>query len=94
MFADFKANLYKRLLLAEQVTCIDWLLGSHKDLYVPTLENLLQEAILQVSSSPIPTPSLALMYKSSWDGSKNLTGRKRKQTTFSRADAKVCGHFI
>jgi len=44
----------------EQVTCVGWLLGSHEDLCIPTLKKLLQEAILQVSTSPIPTQHHAL----------------------------------
>jgi len=56
MLPNHKAYLYKRPLQTEQVTCVGWLLGSHDDLCLPSLEKLLQEAILWVSSSPIPTP--------------------------------------
>jgi len=77
-------------LQAEQVTCVGWLLGLHEDLCILTMEKLLQEAILQVSSSPIPTPCLALMYKSIWDGSKKLDWEKEKAKNFSRMDARDC----
>jgi len=69
-------------LQAEQVTCVGWLLGLHEDLCILTMEKLLQEAILQVSSSPIPTPCLALTYKSIWDGSKKLDWEKEKAKNF------------
>jgi len=78
MFMDFKAYLYKHPLQAEQVTCIGWLLGSHEDLCIQTMEKLLQEALLQVSTSPIPTPRLTLSYKSIWDGSKKSDRDKEK----------------
>jgi len=39
MFANYKAYLYKCPLQAEQVTCVGWLLGSHEDLCLPSLEN-------------------------------------------------------
>jgi len=78
MFVDHKAYLYKRALQAEQVTCVGWLLGSHEDMCIPTFEKLLQEAILRVSTSPSPTPRLALTYKSVWDGSKKLDREKEK----------------
>jgi len=65
-------------LQVEQVTCIGWLLGSHEDLCIQTMEKLLQEALLQVSSSPIPTPRLALSYKSIWDGLKKSDRDKEK----------------
>jgi len=58
MFVDHKAYLYKHPLQAEQVTCVRWLLGSHEDMCIPTLEKLLQEAILCMSTSPSPTPCL------------------------------------
>jgi len=86
MFADHKAYLYKRPLQAEQVTCVGWLLGSHDDLCLPSLEQLLQEAILHVSSSPIPTPRLALTYKSIWDGSKKSDRDQEKAKTFFKSE--------
>jgi len=85
MFTDFNAYLYKRPLQAENVTCVGWLLGSHDDMCIPTMEKLLQEAILQVSSSPIPTPRLALTYKSIWDGSKKSDRDKEKAKSFFKS---------
>jgi len=79
MFADYKATLYKHALQAEQVTCLGWLLGLHEDMCLPTLEKLLQESILWVLTSPIPTPLMALTYKSIWDGSKKSDRDKEKQ---------------
>jgi len=38
VFANHKAYLYKRLLQAENVTTMGWLLSSHEDLCLPTLE--------------------------------------------------------
>jgi len=86
MFADYEAYLYKRPLQTEQVTCVGWLLGSHDDLCLPSLEKLLQEAILRVSSSPIPTPRLALTYKSIWDGSKKSDRDKEKAKSFFKTE--------
>jgi len=86
MFTEQKAFLYKHPLQAEQVTCVGWLLGSHDDLCLPSLEKLLQEAILRVSSSPIPTPRLALTNRSIWDGSKKSDRDKEKATSFFKSE--------
>jgi len=88
MFVDHKAYLYKCPLQAENVTTVGWLLGSHEDLCLPLLEKLLQEAILRVSSSPIPTPRLALMYKSVWDGSNKSYREQENATKFFKSNRK------
>jgi len=88
MFADHKAYLYKHPLQAEQVTCVGWLLGSHDNLCLPSLEQLLQEAILWVSSSPIPTPQLVLTYKSIWDGLKKSDRDQEKAKSFFKSERK------
>jgi len=88
MFADHKAYLYKRPLQEENVTTVGWLLGSHEDLCLPSLEKLLQETILRVSSSPSPTPKLALSYKSIWDGSKKSDRDKENETKSFRGNRK------
>jgi len=85
MFADFKAYLYKHPLQVEQVTCVGWLLGLHDKLCIPTMEKLLIESILQVSTSPIPTPRLAFTNKSIWDGSKKSDQDKEKVQTFFKS---------
>jgi len=44
------------------------------------------ESILQVSTSPIPTPRLALSYKSIWDGSKKSDRDKEKAHTYFKSE--------
>jgi len=81
MFADIHANLYKRPFQVAQFTYLGWLLGSHEDLFIPTLETLLQETILKVAMLPTPTPKLGLMYEPIWDSTKKSDQEKEKVTT-------------
>jgi len=43
---------------------------------VPSLEQLCQEAISKMATSPIPPPKLALSFEPIWDGTKKLDHNK------------------
>jgi len=70
MLTDVHAKLFKRPLQAPHVTSLGWLVGSHGDMSLPPLEQLLQDTISQIATSPIPSPKLALSFKPIWDGTK------------------------
>jgi len=70
MLMDMHAKLFKHPLQAPHVTCLGWLVGSHGDMLLPPLEQLLQETISQIATSLIPSPKLALSFKPVWDGMK------------------------
>jgi len=73
MLMDVRAKLFKRPLQAPHVTCLGWLVGSHGDMSLPPLEQLLQETFSKITTSPIPPPKLALSFKPIWDGTKIQT---------------------
>jgi len=67
MLEDIPAHINKRSLQVPHITPLGWLFGSHEDISIPILEQVLNDTITRLAPNQVPAIQYGLSFQPIWD---------------------------
>ena len=81
MLEDLPARIDKRSLQVPHITPLGWLFGSHEDVSIPVLEQVLNDAVSRLAPNQVPAIQFGLSFRPIWDGVSNKEKKKEQDRT-------------
>jgi len=81
MLEDILARIDKRSLQVPHITPLGWLFGSHEDISIPVLEQVLNNIVACLAPHQVPAVQYGLSFRPIWDGVGKKSQTKEQDRT-------------
>jgi len=81
MLEDIPARIDKRSLQVPHITPLGWLFGTHEDVSIPVLEQVLNDVAARLAPNQVPAIQFGLSFKPIWDGVSKKDKKKDQDHT-------------
>jgi len=81
MLEDLPARIDKRSLQVPHIAPLGWLFGSHEDVSISVLEQVLNNTVSRLAPNQVPAIQFGLSFQPIWDGMSNKEKKKEQDRT-------------